>query len=175
MSTRTLHRAFGYLISRHVFEAGEWPETSYIDETGAFNTHDSHNIWFTTQGGWTYTEVNTGVVNYFGPGTYIDVSWDPEKRMIHGTWRMRADANTVTYCLDVGHEIINKDLDLAAVKMLVMDAGETRIIPKDTKLFLCDGTLSINDVEYKGTRQIAFRAGDREVIALTNCYGYIIP
>ena len=56
-----------------------------------------------------------------------------------------------------------------------LSAGQKATIPNGTKLFLADGELLINGNSIKGSRQIYFGSGDKEVEALQNTYGYIFP
>lgn len=65
-----------------------------------------------------------------------------------------------------------RDVDL---KNIILDPGQTMVFPVDTKLFLCNGTLKIDDKEVRGPAQIRIKTADQKLIAIDKCYGLLFP
>lgn len=68
----------------------------------------------------------------------------------------------------------NKGRD-PAIKNIIIDPGNEIVYPVGTKLFLCNGTLKIDDKEVKGPIQIRIKTEEKKLTAVNRCYGILFP
>jgi hypothetical protein len=56
---------------------------------------------------------------------------------------------------------------------VIMESGDERVLPAQTKFFLCEGTVAVNAKEMTGPCQIMIQ-GEQTIQASTNLYGVIV-
>lgn len=173
--------AFGWYVVKDSFDAGE----IFSNELFTNNVYTVHNPspysdgrWGNTQCGyqWLYVEglvrhvnIETGEETIRRPGYCTLVNTEKV-----GTFRAEILEPTTLFCINA---ITNKHKGetVPDTQYFGMKAGENKVIPNGTKLFLVTGTLRIDGKEFSGHRQIHITSGDKQVEALTDSYGYIFP
>jgi hypothetical protein len=78
-----------------------------------------------------------------------------------------ANEASVCWCYDPK---LNKDF-LPKITPIIIKRGDQLSVPNLTKLFLCEGTLSIQDREFVGPYQLHIKTGDKVLYAVSDCYG----
>lgn len=95
-------------------------------------------------------------------GTFVDSKNEPP-----GNYQFTCVESAVVFCYDPA---INNNLVLNCERLDLL-AGTESTIPKDTKYFLMEGSLTINNTEFTGPSRIHITSGDVSCLANTDCYG----
>jgi hypothetical protein len=129
-----------------------------------------------------HTNAASKIVLYFSDGNFtarnkesgiLEVQCDPgwfsygdhQNRVLTCT----ANEPTVCWCYDPE---VNKGY-IPPIRAFEMKYGESRVIGANTNLFLCSGTLLVNDTPYVGPYQIAVRTEGTTFTAGTDVYGLL--
>lgn len=161
--------AFGYYVVRNEVSAGEVITDDVfvdglVDITVPFNT-----CWFYTKGLVHNVNIATGEVSVRPPGFCNAVTKETA-----GVWRAEFLENSVIFCLPPqGGPPTETPIDW--ITPFVLLAGQTSLIPQNTKLYICQGSLLIGDKTIPALRQLEFKTGARTVTAVEDCYAFIFP
>jgi hypothetical protein len=171
----TVHPAFGYVILKQQIPANtaiyNEPVNNgvvNITDLSKFGKTSNGFIWLHTSGEITFTNVETGEVQTRNPGhCNINV---PEKL---GIFKVEVIKDATVFCFN-GDVNIGKP-PLPAVECFSLLENSTTELSSNTKLFLADGSITVDNQTFTGPKQI--KVGDivKNVTANTNCYGYIFP
>lgn len=163
----TLHKAFGYIVVKNVFETENEELENHQWANGPVSSFDVDALWITAEGLSRFTEVNTGVIEEYGPGDFTPDIPTP------GLWQFKAcEFPTTIFCLEANS---NEGIDLNSIEKFTLNSGESVTLPQDTKLFLAHGDLTVDGVTHSGTKQLKLTTGAKTLIATSNCYGFIFP
>ena len=164
----TLHKAFGYIVVKNVFETENEELQNHQWANGPVSSFDVDAIWITAEGLSRFTEVNTGVIEEYGPGDFTPDVPTP------GLWQFKAcEYPTTIFCLEAGN--LNEGIDLHMIEKFTLKSGETVTLQQGTKLFLAHGTLTVDGSSHSGTKQLKLSTGEKTLTATTDCYGFIFP
>ena len=171
--------AFGYIIVKIKTIAGEVLNTEPIinnemsldnasnDLTGSINKSKAYYAWTIISGKHKYTNLNTGeeVVRESGWSSLVDP-------LSVGTikWQILEDGDYVCFSPVVN---VHKIPIMPKLEFFSMADGEEKQIKQDTKLYLLNGSLKIDNVVMPEMRQIHFKTGDKNVVAIGKVLGYI--
>jgi hypothetical protein len=164
----TLCRAFGIIVSKTLFSKGEVVVLDPIINN-VFQIGPSFGfVWYNTVGDDLLTNTVTGEQIVRPAGTCTLTAPIP-----YGEWRMEIPEDLETLCVN---PFMNQNMLPLADHMVEfkMSAGESRLIPSNTKLFLGSGKLTVEGKTIEGPNQILFKSGAKQVTATTDCYGFII-
>jgi len=98
----------------------------------------------------------------FPTGTFLR----PED-FIPGTFEHTAAEESHVFCYDAR---LNEG-KTPPIGTFILLSGQEQILPKNTKLFLCSGTLTIGEKTLLEPAQISISTADTTVYAETDCYG----
>jgi hypothetical protein len=147
--------AFGRVLYANYYDAG-----SEFDLLSSIN---KKTVLFFSEGSMTVHSKDTGEVTHtcgagwFNYGDYID-----------HTYKCTANSPTVCWCYDP--EV--NDGYIPQMETLIVKPEEQIVLPKDTKLFLCYGTITNGEQSLTGPCQVIL-SGDKPLKATTNVYGLI--
>jgi hypothetical protein len=153
---RKPHAAFGRVLYSNHYEAG------YTVEASTFA--DSKTILLFTEGSFTARDKQTGeVVHECVPG------WISKGGYENRVFNCVSNVNSVSWCYDpkVNHDYV------PVIDLLTLKQGESVALPEGTALFLCSGTLQINDMAYVAPRQISVRSAGATATATADVYGLL--
>lgn len=173
--------AFGYIVLKNILPVGceindelICANKYSIQDPSPFEDGNYGNLgfgytWLYTRGKMLHTNTSTGetverVAGWSNLVTQEEV----------GTFSIAVVEPMVTFCLNVQSNA-NRQPRIPVTQYFHLLAGEPCTLPQGTKLFFADGTLNINGSEISGPRQIRVASGDREVLAVSNCYGLLFP
>ena len=151
---RKPHAAFGRILYSNEYEAG------YTSDTTTYA--DSKTLLLFTEGSVTVRDKQTGEVvhqcipGWFKNGTYEDA-----------VYACTASEPSVSWCYDP--KVNQNYVPLIEVRDVKM--GQSIALPEGTSLFLCSGTLTINEQNYVAPRQISVRSAGTSAVAVTDVYG----
>ncbi len=162
--------AFGRFIIRNEIEAGEILEDD-IFRDGIFTADDSFAfVWVYSKGLIRNVNVDTGV-EMDRPAGYNNLD-QPEPV---GTWRAHVVEPTVVFCMPpVWVNAVSPPL-IKQLRYFYLAAGQSIMLEHGTKLSLCDGKLRVGDKVIPSMRQVQVSNGDREALAIDDCYGILFP
>jgi hypothetical protein len=148
--------AFGRILYANYYEAG------YTGEAATFSASD--NILFFSEGSFTVLDKITGeVVHELVPGA-INMG-EYEDRMFNCV----CNVASVFWCYDPK---VNQNY-IPVIDSLIIKRGESVALPTGTNLFLCSGTLQINDATCVAPRQIHVRSVGTTATATEDVYGLV--
>lgn len=169
--------AFGYVLVRCKIQAGEIINDISVDngvmtvdsvsDSGVATVNNSEYVWLQVYGEQTYTEQVTGEPTVHYPGwcnLVEDISVG--KHSIH------VDSNSEHICLS-SHLNESRLPKMPPLSLFNLAAGEQIVMPKETKLYLVEGTLDVAGAKIPSMRQVHFKSGAKTVSADTNCIGLI--
>lgn len=148
--------AFGRVLYGNYYEKGY--------AVDALTSSDSKTVLLFTEGSLTVRDKDTGQVvhecvpGWIGRGDYAD-----------RTVSCVANADSVSWCYDPK---VNQGY-LPSINLFEMKQEQSIIIDSNTNLFLCKGTLRVNDKEYVGPYQLSVRTNGNTVVAVTDIYGLL--
>lgn len=171
--------AFGYTILRTRLKVGEvindemmvnnlfTVDDTNTDHNGSISGSNGAYIWMLISGVHTYTDVNTGVVDRHERG------WSNLIRPLQrGVYRFDVVEEGEYICVSPN---VNSRRSPATpnLEYFSLKPKQSKILPIGTKLYLVDGTLSIDGNEISGMRQISVKSADHTVTAISDCLGFI--
>ena len=171
----TVHPAFGYIIVKQQIPANTVINNDpavdniyTVTDVSKFGQTTDGFIWLYTFGQTKITNIYTGEIQLRNPGYCNLVT--PEKI---GTFKKEIVEDAVIFCLS--GRTNDKKLPLPTLQYFSLTAGSKTELNPNTKLFLADGSITVDDQTFAGPKQI--KVGDiaKEIIANTQCYGYIFP
>lgn len=176
-----VYPAFGWLVVKDLFDAGE----VFSNELFTENVYTVHNPspysdgrygntpcgyqWLYVRGQAKVTNLETGTATYRTPGHCNLVTSEQI-----GTFKVEFLEPTTLFCINALTNT-TKGSTVPNTTYFGLKAGQKTTLANGTKLFLVDGSLSINGTAFDGTRQIKISTGDKEVEALQDSYGYVFP
>ena len=148
--------AFGRVLYANYYDKGDVVEVL---------THaDSKIVLFFSEGDFTARDKQTGETVL-----QCDAGWfsygDHQDKLLMCT----ANDPTVCWCYDPE---INQGY-VPPISTFVMKQGQSVFLDANTNLFLCGGSLQVNDREYTGPYQLAVRTNGNTATALTDVYGLL--
>lgn len=148
--------AFGRVLYANYYDKGDVVEVL---------THaDSKIVLFFSEGNFTARDKQTGETVL-----QCDAGWfsygDHQDKLLMCT----ANEPTVCWCYDPE---INQGY-VPPISTFVMKQGQSVFLDANTNLFLCGGSLQVNDREYTGPYQLAVRTNGNTATALTDVYGLL--
>lgn len=154
--TRKPFAAFGRVLYANYYEKG--------CEVDAVTSADSKTVLLFTEGSLTIRDKNTGQILHECVPGWISYG-DYEDRTISCV----ANKESVSWCYDpkVNHGYAPQ------INLFEMKQGQSMIMDSNTNLFLCKGTLLVNEKQYVGPYQIAVRTNGNNVVAVTDIYGLL--
>ena len=146
--------AFGYVLIANYYTKGE--------QFDVVSTQGSKTFLFGTKGDITVTDKLTGrVIETRRAG------WTNNGINENQEYTNLVNEDAECWCYDPK---LNKDF-LPKITPITIKRGDQLSIPNLTKLFLCEGTLSIQDREFVGPYQLHIKTGDKVLYAVTDVYG----
>jgi hypothetical protein len=128
-------------------------------------THaDSKIVLFFSEGNFTARDKQTGETVL-----QCDAGWFSYGN--HQDKLLMCTANEPTMCWCYDPEI-NQGY-VPPISTFVMKQGQSVFLDANTNLFLCGGSLQVNDREYTGPYQLAVRTNGNTATALTDVYGLL--
>lgn len=166
---RKAYAAFGYLIGKNTFTAGE----TFISDP-VFNNKFSVGEYFPYT--WLYTKGRDILINTTTNEQEERFAGDSNisKPYPVGEWISTLPVDMELFCIS-GFSNSNKTPALPEVSIFKLSKNQSTTIPNGTKLFLAEGTINIAGSNYQGVKQIYFKAGDKTVTAVEDSYGFIFP
>jgi hypothetical protein len=148
--------AFGRVLYANYYDKGDVVEVL---------THaNSKIVLFFSEGNFTARDKQTGETVL-----QCDAGWfsygDHQDKLLMCT----ANDPTVCWCYDPE---INQGY-VPPISTFVMKQGQSVFLDANTNLFLCGGSLQVNDREYTGPYQLAVRTNGNTATALTDVYGLL--
>jgi hypothetical protein len=154
--TRKPFAAFGRILYANYCEKGY--------EVDAAASADSKTVLLLTEGSLTVRDKNTGqVLHECAPG------WVSYGNYEDTIFSCVANEASVLWCYDPK---VNQGY-APQINLFEMKQGQSMIIDSNTNLFLCKGTLLVNEKQYAGPYQIAVRTNGNNVVALTDIRGLL--
>lgn len=162
--------AFGYFVIRNRINKGEIiSDDLYLD--GKVLVDDNfETCWLYTKGLVHQINVETQDVSIRAPG-YCNA----EIRETAGLWKAEFVEDSTVFCVPPQKKNPLHPPLVSLLKPFVLAAGQKHVLPQGTKLSLCQGKLSVGDTVINELRQIEFKTGSREVVAIEDCFGLIFP
>ena len=148
--------AFGRILYANYYEAGYTVD--------AVTYADSKTVLLFTEGDFVVRDKATGQVVYHCTPGHINYG-NYEDRLVTAT----ANTPSVSWCYDPK---VNQDY-VPPINLFEMKQGQTMVMDSNTNLFLCKGTLLINERQFMGPYQIAVRTNGNNVTAVTDVYGLL--
>jgi len=146
--------AFGYVLIANYYTKGE--------QFDVVSTQGSKTFLFGTKGDITVTDKLTGrVIETRRAG------WTNNGINENQEYTNLVNEDAECWCYDPK---LNKDF-IPKIVPVIINMGDSQNIPNNTKLFLCSGTLTINNIEFTGPYQLHIKTGDKVLVATTDCYG----
>lgn len=173
------HSAFGYVIFRTSMLAGEVlnddlmtnnvmvvsRQTTSTDHGRLGNT-DRQYIFYIFSGSHNYRNVETGEIYTFTRG-YCSL----EQGLPVGTYEFNLAESGDFLCFNTF--AANKDKLLPPLEVFKLEAGKSTTLPKDIKLFLAEGLLTVDNTTVPSMKQIKVVNEDKIATAVSDCYGLI--
>ena len=148
--------AFGRVLYANYYDKGDVVEVL---------THaDSKIVLFFSEGNFTARDKQTGETVL-----QCDAGWFSYGNHQDKLLMCTANDPTVCWCYDPE---INQGY-VPPISTFVMKQGQSVFLDANTNLFLCGGSLQVNDREYTGPYQLAIRTNGNTATALTDVYGLL--
>jgi hypothetical protein len=162
--------AFGYYVVRNKIAAGEViTDDVFVD--GLVDITVPFNIcWFYTKGLVHNVNVSTGAVSVRTPGFCNAVTKETA-----GVWRADFLEESVVFCVPPQQPNPSVPPLVDLLVPLVLPAGQSTTIQQGTKLYVCQGLLTVGDKTVPSLRQLEFKNGSRTVTAVEDCFCLIFP
>jgi hypothetical protein len=151
---QTVHACFGHVLFRNECDDGEFINVQIYTT--------SNNTLFAVQGHETRNGIRT-----FGAGDMVKSN----KEIPAETYPAVMQDNYTVWCYSP-HWNKGQDPEL---EKLILDGGAETLLPIDTKLFLCSGTLQVGGKNLTAPQQIRIKTKQQLVTAIDPCYGLIFP
>jgi hypothetical protein len=149
--------AFGYVLTRNTYTDGE-VYTAVIGESV-----DCTTFW--TKGAFKNYNLSTGADIHDFPTGYFLRPTD----YVPGMFMHTVVGDAEVFCYD---SRLNNG-ELPQIDPWFLTGGAQTVLPKGTKLFLCSGTLTVNDNNIDKPTQLHIQSGNLLVTSVTDCYGLI--
>lgn len=162
--------AFGHYVVRNRLTKGEVLNDDLYTNGCVAVSVPFENCWFYTKGLVHQVNVETGETSVRGPGYCNTVT----KEKV-GVWRADFIEDSTVFCVPPQPSTKSNPLLIDQLQPFVLPAGQAATVPHGTKLSLCQGKLSINGMVIPEFRQVELKSGDRQVVAVEDCYGLIFP
>lgn len=162
--------AFGHFIVKNDVEQGEVINDDFV-KNGVFTADaDFKQIWLQVSGKVRHVEVNTGESYDRLPGHCSLTTPEPV-----GKWRIEPLEPYTVFCIPyIGANATEPPL-IKTLRLFSLDDGQSTVIPVNTKLSLCTGSLKVGGATLPPLRQIGFTSGDKTVTAVGKCWGFLFP
>jgi hypothetical protein len=148
--------AFGRVLYANYYESGYTVE--------AVTSADSKTVLMFSDGDLNVRDKQTGaVVDQCVPGWIRYGDYD------NRTIVVTANADSVSWCYDPK---ANND-DAPEIELFKLNQGESVNLVANENLFLCKGTLLVNQNQYIGPYQIAVKTEGNTAVAVTDIYGLL--
>jgi hypothetical protein len=154
MATRKPFAAFGHVLYANYYDTGEQVDIQF--------SSTSKTVVFVSDGNATARDKTTNQVQQ-----QVDTGWFRTGDYTDDLHTYTCNVPTVCWCYD---PLVNQNY-IPLITPVIIKQGDTANFDINTKLFLCTGTLGINDKNYTGPYQLAIRTGAVTVTALTDVYG----
>ncbi len=162
--------AFGYTVIRHQIAKNEiLNDELYVDGLVSVRV-PFETCWFYTKGLVNQVNVDTAEVSVRGPGYSNAIIKETA-----GLWRANFIEDTTVFCVPQPQPANPLLLLIDRLQVFSLPAGKSMTLPQGTKLSLCQGQLKIENSIIRELRQIEFKSGDRQVVAMEDCFGLIFP
>ncbi len=150
------YAAFGYVLIANTYEAGE-----IFDVT---TTTETNTVLFFTKGVMLSKNKDTGeplpsFQEGFFTGTHENMSY-----------RNTAVTDCTWYCYDPN---LNRAY-LPPITKFALSSGDTTTVVNGTRLYLCRGTVNVDNKQITAPAQLQFSTGDKSVTAVGQVYGMVI-
>jgi len=148
--------AFGYVLIANYYNKGE--------EFNVNSSEDSKTFLFFSTSDITGKDRLTGrtLVEYTSGWTNMGVNKTQE-------FTNTANEDSICWCYDPK---LNKEF-LPKITPVIIKRNDQLSVANMTKLFLCEGTVTIQDKEFVGPYQLYIKTGDKVLYANTDVYGLI--
>jgi hypothetical protein len=181
MEKQTIHRAFGYVIFRNEVGPSVVSENhgvvnkniysvekpfSFDFDPSEYTKEKYNHVWLYTEGKVRSTNIETG--DFFEKSAGYCTVDDPHPL---GTFRVEFLEPTVFYCLGPEANLKRTPI-IPKVKPLRLSQGESVKFDKQTRIFVCSGTLNMRGVIISDICQLTVNEST-ELIAETSVYGLI--
>lgn len=153
---RKPYAAFGRILYGNYYEAG------YTVDAATYA--DSKTVLLFTEGDFTVRDKATGEVVYQCNPGWINYGDYEDRDLI-----AKANTFSVSWCYDPK---VNQNY-VPPINLFEMKQGQSMFMDSNTNLFLCSGTLLVNERQYMGPYQLAVRTNGNKVTALTDIYGLL--
>ncbi len=148
--------AFGRVLYANYYDKGDVVEV----QTNA----SSRIVLFFSEGNFTARDKHTGETVL-----QCDAGWFSYGKHQDKLLMCTANEPTVCWCYDPE---INQGY-VPPISTFMMKQGQSVFLDANTNLFLCGGSLQVNDREYTGPYQLAIRTNGNTATALTDVYGLL--
>jgi hypothetical protein len=171
--------AFGYVLVRTKLKAGEVVNDEMMTNN-VFTVEDPQPgangnisglgagyVWFLCSGVHSYRDLATGVKDIHETG------WCNLVKPMHaGSFEFASETDSEYVCFSPVLNAARKPV-LPEIEFVEMEAGQQRLFPVGTKLYILDGELSINGKTFPSMRQVHVKSGDVSALANKKTWGYI--
>lgn len=167
--TQIPYRAFGYLVIKNNFSAGEVftidPVVSNVFSVGQLFPY----IWLYTKG--TDVLVNVDTQEQI---TRTAGDCNTYKPYPQATWRTTLPEDLELWCISAFLNSSNNP-PLPDVTVFALPSGEQAVVPHGTKMFIASGSINIEGRSIATGKQVEFKSGDKVVTAEGDVYGFVFP
>ncbi len=171
--------AFGYVLLKTKLTAGEVVNDEMMqknifsidspspDMNGSISGSIGSYIWMLIKGVHTYTNVVTGDVDRHEPGWCNLVN-----PLSVGMYEFNVVEDSEYICFSPR---VNQDRSPAipSLEYFFLNDGESKEMQAGTKLYLIDGSISVNGITIPSMRQVRIKNNHTQVVAKGRCLGYI--
>lgn len=157
------HSAFGWIIHQKIISTGDTYTVKLTSDTDGPNLG---NITLVTKGYITGVNRATSesVVDRIPGYTNKD-----RVNLLAGTYDFIAKKDSEWWCIN---KRINKD-KLPNVDIFLASTGQIIELPVNTKLLLCEGSLSVGHIQYDSPQAFEVSSQETVFVAGSQCYGFI--
>jgi hypothetical protein len=174
----TLHGAFGLVCAHVSFEKDELIHTQYTTDNIITIGSNFDNVNINIGIDAILRNVDTNEIiplkvgdvvvgtNYTG-NTVFDII------LPRGDWELSCDGPGDYMCFSI---LDNQNYRPITDKLIPfkLKSNESVLVPQDKKLFLCKGSINIEDKNYSGVNRIRFTTGNKTVTAVEDSYGFFV-
>ena len=148
--------AFGRVLYANYYDKGDVVEVRM--------NADSRIVLYFSEGSFTAKNKTNGMLEL-----QCDPGWFAYGNHQNRTLLCTANDPTVCWCYDPE---VNQGY-VPGIKPFELLPGQTLTVPVGTNLFLCKGTLLVNQMQHMGPYQIAVRTSEATLTAVTDIYGLL--
>lgn len=177
----TKYNAFGYILSKIEVDKDEILTDEDNEHTGNtilisrpynpdfkkqnYVPKTANHIWLLTEGHINYVNLYTGV----------SVDWEEgycslDTPMPIGFWASTHAEDSVVFCFSPMLNLDNLPV-MPDVSSFKLNIGESVTTSESTRIFLCDGEMSVNGTAVVGPKQVVISTG-KTITATTKVYGF---